>query len=124
MHRLVFIHPDQKLLSIYKKSLSEHFQIDPASDGLQGLRLIQKRRPDIIVSEYNLPTLSGASLLRFVRNHHELFAVPFIFLSTYHPAAETLGLGANEWMVASQVDPEILISKCHQHLKLKTINYV
>src|SRR4051812_13954128 len=105
MHKLIFIHPDRKLQSIYKKSLADHFQIDSAFDGLQGLRLIQKQKPQVIVSEYNLPVLSGSSLLRFVRNHHEFFATPFIFLSSYHPAADTLGFGANEWIVVSQSSP-------------------
>jgi len=124
MHRMLFIHPDHKIAVIYKNALGETFQVDSASDGLQGLRLIQKRKPDIIISEYNLPILSGESLLRFVRNHHELFAVPFIFLSTYHPAAETLGLAANEWVVINDISPEAFAAKCFKHLKLRTINYV
>lgn len=124
MHKILFIHPDQKLQAIYRKNLSEHFEMDSAYDGLQGLRLIQKRKPHLIISEYRLPTISGESLLRFVRNHHELFSIPFVFLSSYHPAFETLGMGANEWIVASQSTPESLLAKCNQHLKIKSINYV
>ncbi|MBX4205139.1 MAG: hypothetical protein KW788_03055 [Candidatus Doudnabacteria bacterium] len=124
MQKLLFIHPDHRLHLLYRKALSEHFLVDSAYDGLKGLRLIQKQKPHIIVSEYNLPILSGSSILRFVRNHHELFSVPFIFLSGYHPAADTLGFGANEWVVLSETNPEDLISKCHQHLKQRSVTYV
>jgi CheY-like chemotaxis protein len=124
MQKLIFIHPDDKLQSIYKKSMSDYFQVDSAFDGLEGLRLIQSHKPSVIVSDYNLPIISGASLLRFVRNHHELFATPFIFLSGFHPAADTLGLGANEWVVVAQSSPEHLLDRCFKHLKLKNINYV
>jgi DNA-binding response OmpR family regulator len=124
MHRIILIHPDHKLQSIYKKSMSEHFQIDSAYDGLQGLRMIRNHTPDLIVSEYELPVISGASILRFVRNHHEMFATPFIFLSTNHPAAETLGAGANEWIVTALTNPENLVARCFQHLNIKSIHYV
>src|SRR4051812_14241627 len=124
MNKLLLIHPDHRLQSLYKKAMAEQFLVDSAYDGLKGLRLIQKVRPQIIISEYNLPVISGLSLLKYVRNHHELFAVPFVFLSEFHPASDTLGMGANEWLVLSQTNPEALISKCHQYLKQKTIHYV
>lgn len=124
MTRIAFIHPDKKLQALYRDAFSPHFQIDSAFDGLEGLRLIRQKKPHLIISEYRLPIISGESLLRFVRNHHELFSVPFIFLSSYHPAAETLGLSASEWVIASQITTEGLLDKCHQHLRLNAINYV
>jgi DNA-binding response OmpR family regulator len=119
MHKLLFIHPDAKLQRIYEKSLSNLFGFDSAYDGLQGLRMIFANKPDIIVSDYHLPKISGASLLAEVRGRNDLSHTPFIFFSTIDPSHDSLGLGANDWLVIAQTNPDILAAKCFQHLKQK-----
>ena len=124
MNKLLLIHPDRKLHGIYAQPLASHFTVDSAFDGIQGLRLIKSLRPDIIVSDYNLPYLSGAALLRYVRSHRDLHSTPFIYLSSDHPEVEALGLGATEWLVLASTTPDILTGRCLNHLKVTQRMYV
>jgi CheY-like chemotaxis protein len=117
MHQLVLIQPNQKLHGIYKQHLSNFFRIDSAYDGLDGLKLIKQKNPQLIISDYHLPRLSGIMLLKHIRNHPKYFRTGFIFLSKNHPEPEALGFGANDWVVVSQTSPEALIEKCFLHLK-------
>jgi two-component system response regulator VicR len=114
MPHLLFIHPDQKLISIYQKQLSRHFSVDSAHDGLIGLRKIRNNRPRMIISEYLMPYMSGLSLLKFVRNHPEMYATPFLFLTNEHMPNEALGLGASAWIRQNDHRPEQLISQIYQ----------
>ena len=118
MHSIVFIHPNEKLLGIYRNKLSNYFSIDSASDGLSGLRLIKSRMPSLVISDYQMPKLSGVTILKHIRSHPTLSHIPYIFLSASHPDPECLGLGASDWLLVSESTPELLIRKCHQHLKL------
>lgn len=124
LKKLLIIHPDHKLTALYKNEATKFFSVDSAHDGLSGLRAIKQMSPDIIFSEYHLPDISGSTILKFVRSHPTVFAAPFIFLSSNHPAPEVLGLGANDWRLVSETSPEYLISLSHQHLKLKPLIYV
>jgi DNA-binding response OmpR family regulator len=119
MHKLLFIHPDAKLQGIYEKSLSNLFGFDSAFDGLQGLRMIFAKKPDIIISEYHLPLLSGAALLKQVRGKTEFAATPFIFFSHTLPTHDSLGLGATDWLMITQTNPDKLAARCFEHLKQK-----
>jgi CheY-like chemotaxis protein len=118
MHRILFIHPDSKLTEIYHPRLATHFLLDSAHEGLSGLRKIKINRPDVIISDYNLPLLSGPALLKYIRGHNQFSVLPFIFLTSHPDAHDALGLGASDWLDQKSTTPEILIGKIYQQLKI------
>jgi CheY-like chemotaxis protein len=116
MRNILFIHPDHKVIGIYHRHLSPYFHIDSAHDGLAGLRLIRHGNPNIIISEYNLPYMSGLALLQFVRQHPEKYNIPFMFLSQGSMPDEALGLGATAWLKQNENDPTVLLKLISQHV--------
>ncbi len=110
MRKLIFIHPDHKLIDIYHRHLSPHFNIDSAHDGLAGLRLIKMSQPHAIISDYNLPFLSGLSLLKFVRAHETMRTTPFIFLTRSEMPYEALGMGATAWLRQGHSEPNEILN--------------
>lgn len=114
---ILFIHPDVKLTRLYEPMLARHFAFDSAHDGLTGLRKIRLIQPRVIISDYQLPFLSGLALLRFVRRSPQLGSTPFIFFSDHHVVPDALSLGANDWINSSFSSPELLINKIYNHLK-------
>jgi CheY-like chemotaxis protein len=118
MFKILFAHPDSKLVQIYTPYLSRHFSVDSAHDGLVALRKIKLLQPHLIVSDCNLPSLSGLALLKFVRSHSVFGTVPFMFLATSGDTHQALTLGANDWLDLNKTTPEILTEKIFNHLKL------
>lgn len=123
MHKVFFAHPDAKIVALYESYLSPHFSFDSAHDGMSALRKIKLSSPSLIVSDYELPILSGLSLLKFIRSHPEMNKIPFLFFSD-HPG-EGLGLshGANDW-IYRQTTPESVLNKIYYHLKTNKINAI
>ena len=117
MFKVLFAHPDEKLVQIYKPLLSRHFSVDSAHDGLIALRKIKIINPHLIIADCNLPSLSGLSLLEFVRQHPTLGMIPFVFLTTSNNIQSGLTLGANDWLDLNTTTPEILTEKIYHHLK-------
>ena len=127
MLRILFAHPDEKLVGIYKRRLSPSFSIDSASDGLSAFRLINRSRPNLILSDYDLPVISGVKLLKYVRLHPVMYGTPFIFLTSREPLDDVLGLGATDWIHTPGTSPNEVIEKMIYHLKLNnqlSLNHV
>jgi DNA-binding response OmpR family regulator len=118
MPGLLLIHPDHKMLGIYQKHLGTHFMVDSAHDGLTGLRMIKTRRPRVIISELNLPFMSGLALLEYVRNHPDHMRTPFMFLTDAPMPEEALGMGASAWLRQREHGPEELLQQVMSHLTL------
>lgn len=56
-------------------------QIYEATDGLNALKILQDRKIDLIISDWNMPVMTGVELLAAVRNSASLKEIPFIMIS-------------------------------------------
>jgi len=76
-------------------------QVYEAGDGAQGLEQVHQFRPDVIVTDWEMPMLNGAEMVRLIRNPKTSpqATVPII-LATAHTQRrriqEALRLGVNE----------------------------
>ena len=69
----------RKLVSI---TLSrEGFEVITASDGLEALQLLADHRPDIILSDVNMPRLDGYKLCRYIKKNKGFKDIPVVMLS-------------------------------------------
>jgi DNA-binding response OmpR family regulator len=114
---ILFIHADPVLSRMYQTHFSPHFAFDSATDGLTGLRKIRANKPKAIISDYNLPKLSGLAVLKFVRSHPELHATPFIFLTNHHDVQSALGHGASGWFNQLDTLPEEVLEHALKTLR-------
>lgn len=118
MLRILFVHPDPKLTSLYQKHFSQFSLFDSAYNGLLAKRLINYYKPHAIISDYSLPWLSGIGLLKYVRRHKDLHTTPFIFLSNHPITSEALNFGANDWLKINEVTPSEVLAKTFAHIQL------
>ena len=59
----------------------EGYQVSVATDGEEGLMLVDERLPDLIVLDWMLPKVSGIEVCRRLRNRSETRNVPIIMLT-------------------------------------------
>ena len=57
------------------------YQVIPASDGLEAMKLVLSTPIDIVVTDAMMPNLSGHEFCRFLRNSPALSQLPVILLS-------------------------------------------
>jgi len=55
-------------------------EIEEAADGAEALELIRRQRPDLVLSDWNMPTMTGIELLEALRA--EGIDVPFGFVTS------------------------------------------
>ena len=76
-----------------------------ASDGEEGLRLAQERKPDLVVLDMLLPKLSGPDVLRALRKDAETAAMPVMVLTSLPESNKDklLGEGATSFFAKSEL---------------------
>jgi uncharacterized protein (TIGR02266 family) len=79
---LVIDDSDSQRMAIIQCLRSSGFEVLSAIDGLEGLGTAIRERPDVILSDVNMPRMDGWKLLRMIRARPNLATTPLIFLTT------------------------------------------
>jgi DNA-binding response OmpR family regulator len=116
MRDIVLVHSNEKMNELYKRKLGQYFRVGSAFDGLTGLRLIRNTKPHMLITEYDLPWMSGLGLLKYVRKTLPIAHIPVIVVSHRGATEEALQHGANEWVKTSDTSVEELMNKVFYHL--------
>ena len=83
-----------------------------AADGAQGLAMAQSKRPDLVITDLNMPTMNGLELIRTLRKQPTLTGLPIVFLTTESSEAvkqEAKSAGATGW-ITKPFRPEQLLA--------------
>lgn len=83
---ILIVEDDPFLLTGLKELLEVHqskYQLEVliAGNGRDGLRVLERHRPDLIISDVMMPVMDGYEFLRQVRQQTDLLQIPFIFLT-------------------------------------------
>jgi sigma-B regulation protein RsbU (phosphoserine phosphatase) len=100
------------------------FDVETANDGLQGLAKARlDPRPELILTDYEMPELDGAGLCRAIKADHELRAIPVLMLTTLGEAQKKIaGLeaGADDYIEKPKGpdDFQVLCARINAHLRI------
>jgi phosphoserine phosphatase RsbU/P len=89
------------------------YQVFVAPDGKVGVELAAKHRPHVIVSDIEMPRMTGYEFCRTVKNDPALRSIPFILLSTLSDPEDIikgLDCGADNY-VTKPYDPHYLLAR-------------
>lgn len=82
------------------------FEIEIARNGAKALARLEKDSYDLLLSDVQMPEMSGMELLTAVRSHQELSELPVILLTSLQDPevqAEALDAGANRFLIKGEV---------------------
>jgi CheY-like chemotaxis protein len=95
MRDILIVDDNMTILGVFAEILSEHgYRVRTACDGYEALAAIRVRVPDILISDLNMPRMSGFELLSIVRRHFPLIAV-IAMSAEYAGAAVPQGVAAD-----------------------------
>ncbi len=89
----------------------EGYNVHQAPDGTAALQLMEYVDPDLIISEFNMPKMSGLDFYKTVRQNPCWTAIPFIYLTSYASPEEIQHgreLGVEDYL-AKPIDPSNLV---------------
>lgn len=96
----------------------ENLELIFAASGTQALATLRKRRPDLVLMDFNLPDIDGVETTRRLKSVETLMSIPIVMItgqSGKHIVVESLKAGAVDFVV-KPFDKEILRAKVRKYL--------
>lgn len=120
MTKILLVEDDKSLREIYGvRLLAEGYDIVSAGDGEEALAMAIKDRPDLILSDVMMPKISGFDMLDILRSTTETKDIKVIMmtaLSSEEQRQRGVALGADRYLVKSQVGIEDVVRTVHEVL--------
>jgi type IV pilus assembly protein PilB len=112
--RVLVVEDSPTISSVVKYFLElEGFEVLVAGDGLVGLEMALKDRPDVIVSDVNMPGMGGVAMVKALRGDARTSQVRIVMLtseSSVESEAEGLAAGADDYIL-KPVEPRRLAAR-------------
>lgn len=98
-------------LEIMKIILMDEYEIQCADNGIDCLKSIAERKPDLLLLDYSMPGMNGIDVCKNLRANSETKDIPIIMVSGF--ASDTninagLEAGVNEYMTKPYKPNELL----------------
>lgn len=81
---VLIVEDDPGMLSLYKKIINKAFddcEIIEANNGYEALRVILNRLPSLVITDHEMPLMSGIQLIEAIRKKEGKSAIPIIVIS-------------------------------------------
>lgn len=116
MKKKILIIEDEKiLLDLLQKKLSqEGYDILASHNGEEGLKTMREQKPDLILLDIIMPKMSGFEVMEEMNKSSDLKDIPIIIVSNSGQPVEierAQSLGAKDWLVKTEFDPQLVIDK-------------
>lgn len=98
--KVAFCEDEEQFQRLFCKFLRmTNYEVHVASDGLEGLAIVERERPDLVLIDILMPRCDGFQLARMIRSRPDLATTPIIFVTgfaqkynmeeaaKYHPVA-------------------------------------
>ena len=118
----VLVAEDDKFLgNAYRVKLTKSgFDVQIATDGDEALAILQKFTPDLILLDLVMPKRDGFSTLGEIKKNPALKNIPIIVASNLGQKEDldkAKALGANDYIIKSDMSMDALVQKIKSHIK-------
>lgn len=125
MTKIMVVEDDASLREIYSiRITAEGYEVVSAGDGEEALAVAVREKPDLILSDIMMPKISGFDMLDILRSTPEIAHIKVVMmtaLSADDQRQRGERLGADRYLVKSQVGIEDVINTIHEVLGDKPV---
>lgn len=122
-YKVLLVDDDEHERNRIRSLLATRYDVDDAINGVDALTIAKSRRPDIVLTDTDMPEMDGAELLKNIRKLQNMGSVPVIILSEEMSEEEQVryfSLGANDY-VGKQVPDRLLFAHVDNMLHLSSL---
>lgn len=86
------------------------FQVESATDGEEALEILSRVRPHVIITDLQMPKMSGSELIAALKNRPETVSIPVVVLTRRQHRSVTSEQGSN-FAIYKDIDIETQLEK-------------
>ena len=114
---IVVADDDQQMLKLLSRVLElEGFDVAVVTDGRLALRLLEERRPDLLILDIIMPGLSGFEVLDLVRQRSDIPVIMLTVIADVDSLRQALAAGADDY-VTKPFSPRELVARIRAKLR-------
>lgn len=99
---ILLIEDEKNIAELVQYNLEqEGFRVSKSAKGKEGLELVRKNKPDLVILDLMLPELDGIEICKVLKNNEATAHIPIIMLTAKSQEADKiigLELGADDYM--------------------------
>ena len=109
--KILVIEDDTEILDITTQVLNNaSFEVTGVEGTDDIISLVKDHRPDVILTDYMLPGLSGGQICTIIKTTKETANIPVVLMSAYHKQAIAIGNFIYDAYVKKPFDINYLVS--------------
>ncbi|MDM8521133.1 response regulator [Anaerolineales bacterium HSG6] len=83
---ILYIEDERSMFELVRQALKlSGYEVKPATSGKQGLAMLKKRKPDLLLLDLMMPGINGWDIYRKIKSNKLLADIPVIALSARPP---------------------------------------
>lgn len=121
MARILIIEDDEILVEMYEaKFKMEGFEVHRALNGKEGLEILKKEKPDLILLDILMPEMNGFEFLKNIKKEPNYHSVPVILLTNLgDPDIDkdremAYALGVRDYLIKSRHTPDEVVKRAKE----------
>lgn len=123
MTKIAIIEDDPVISQMYRmKFEAENFDVHLATNGQEGVLVVEKISPDIILLDMQMPVMTGPEALKEIRSHDWGKTTPVIVLTNLgeeEAPKDLRSLGIHSYIVKADLTPRQVVERVKVALNLK-----
>lgn len=123
LKKVLIVEDESALVEILKDKLDEEkvFKVFVAKDGVEGLKMVSKIKPDLILLDIVMPKMDGITMMQRLKKDKEYKKIPIVILTnlgTTEDAERAIKQGAYDFLIKAEWKLEDVIKKIRKILKV------
>jgi len=119
--KILLVEDEEILINILNKKLvKEGYDVSTARNGQEGLDMMRKEKPDLILLDVVMPKMGGFEVMEEMNKDEKLKKISVIIVSNSGQPVEldrAKRLGAKDWLIKTDFDPQEVIEKVKNNFK-------
>jgi len=121
MAKIIFVEDEPTLQkTLCDILLKEGYDVKTAFDGIAGLEMIKREKPDLVLLDLILPKMDGFTVLKKMREDAEIKDIPVMVLTNLEGTSDVekvLELGATTYLVKANYELREVVEKVKKTLE-------
>lgn len=100
MPKVMIVDDDRTTVTLLQTLLElDGFEVSIVSRGMDAIPKAEQVKPDVMMIDYHLTDTEGVEVIKDIRKHADLSAMPIVMASGLDVSEEAMAAGANEFIV-------------------------
>ncbi len=124
MNTILFVDDEAHMLELMSMHFSKKYNVLTAKDGIEALRLIQSKHPELLVTDVKMPKMDGMTLLKETKKILDIPIIVVTAFGTIENAVDAIKAGAYDYISKpiNVRDLEMKIQRALEYSNIKQEN--